>query len=125
MANSVIDLDLYNGALCSSGLGSWANTANLAFWNWNGINQHNTPFGDGANNRHVVFTDATGFATCLDRISFYSGSGTGFAGSGFAQGFSGGGTEIIAVPEPETYATAGILLLVGALVQWMRRKQRT
>jgi len=125
LANSVIDLDLYNGALCSSGLGSWANTANLAIWNWNGINQYNTLVGDGANNRHIVFTDATGLDTYLDRISFYSGSGTGFSGSGFAQGFSGGGTEIIAVPEPETYATAGILLLAGILVQWMRRKQRT
>jgi len=124
-ANSVIDLSGFVGTLRFSGVGSWANTANLAIWNWNGINQYNTPVGDGANNRHIVFTDATGLDTYLDRISFYSGSGTGFSGSGFAQGFSGGGTEIIAVPEPETYATAGILLLAGALVQWMRRKQRT
>jgi len=124
-ANSVIDLSGFVGTLRFSGVGSWANTANLAIWNWNGINQYNTPVGDGANNRHIVFTDATGLDTYLDRISFYSGSGTGFSGSGFAQGFSGGGTEIIAVPEPETYATAGILLFAGALLQWMRRKQRT
>jgi hypothetical protein len=106
-------------------VGSWAAGTNLAIWNWNGINQYGTPVGDGANNRHVVFANNSGLSNYLDRISFYSDSGSSFAGNGFEVGFSAGGTEIIAVPEPETYATAGILLLAGVLVQWMRRKQRT
>jgi hypothetical protein len=106
-------------------VGSWAAGTNLAIWNWNGINQYGTPVGNGANNRHVVFANNSGLSNYLDRISFYSDSGSSFAGNGFEQGFSGGGSEIIAVPEPETYATAGILLLAGVLVQWMRRKQRT
>ena len=122
-ANSTIDLAGYNGTLRFSGVGSWAAGTNLAIWNWNGINKYGTPVGDGLNNRHVVFTDATGLDTYLDRISFYSGSGTGFSGSGFAQGFSGGGTEIIAVPETETYFYA-VALLAGVVVQYLRRRAR-
>jgi fibronectin-binding autotransporter adhesin len=124
-ANSTIDLAGFTGTLRFGGVGSWAAGTNLAIWNWNGINQYGTPVGNGANNRHVVFTNNSGLSNYLDRISFYSDSGSSFAGNGFEQGFSGTGTEIIAVPEPETYATAGILLLAGVLVQWMRRKQRT
>jgi autotransporter-associated beta strand protein len=122
-ANSVIDLNGYNGTLRFAGVGSWANTANLAIWNWNGINQYGTPVGDGASNRHVVFTDATGLDSYLDRISFYSGSGTGFSGNAFEQGFSGGGTEIIAVPETETYFYA-VVLLAGVVVQYLRRRAK-
>ena len=122
-ANSVIDLDGFIGTLRFSGVGSWANSASLAIWNWNGINQYNTPVGDGANNRHVVFTNNSGLDTYLDRISFYSGSGTGFSGTGFEQGFSGGGTEIIAVPETETYFYA-VALLSGLVVQYIRRKSK-
>ena len=120
-ANSIIDLAGYNGTLRFSGVGSWAVGTNLAIWNWNGINQYGTPVGDGANNRHVVFADATGLDSYLDRISFYSGSGTGFSGNGFEQGFSGGGTEIIAVPETETYFYA-VALLGGVVVQYLRRR---
>ena len=122
-ANSIIDLAGYNGTLRFSGVGSWAVGANLAIWNWNGINQYGTPVGDGANNRHVVFADATGLDSYLDRISFYSGSGTGFSGNGFEQGFSGGGTEIIAVPETETYFYA-VALLGGVVVQYLRRRAK-
>jgi autotransporter-associated beta strand protein len=121
-ANSVIDLSGFIGTLRFSGVGSWANSANLAIWNWNGINQYNTPVGDGANNRHVVFTNNSGLDSYLDRISFYSGSGTGFAGNGFEQGFSGG-TEIIAVPETETYFYA-VALLSGLVVQYIRRRTK-
>jgi autotransporter-associated beta strand protein len=122
-ANSVIDLSGFIGTLRFSGVGSWANSANLAIWNWNGINQYNTPVGDGANNRHVVFTNNSGLDSYLDRISFYSGSGTGFSGSGFEQGFSGGGTEIIAVPETETYFYA-VALLTGLVVQYLRHRSQ-
>jgi autotransporter-associated beta strand protein len=113
-ANSVIDLAAFTGTLRFSGVGSWSNNANLAIWNWNGINSYGTPVGDGANTRHVVFTDSTGLGSYLERISFYSGSGTGFSGSGFEEGFSGGGTEIIAVPEAEAWVTAALICIIGA-----------
>jgi autotransporter-associated beta strand protein len=118
-ANSTIDLAGFTGTLRFSGVGSWANTANLAIWNWNGINQYGTPVGDGANNRHVVFANNSGLSNYLDRISFYSDSGSSFAGNGFEQGFSGGSSEIIAVPETETYF-AGILLILGATIYQLR-----
>jgi len=121
-ANSVIDLDGYAGTLRFNGVGSWAAGAILSIWNWNGINQYGTPVGDGANTRHVVFTDATGLGSYLNRISFYSGSGTGFAGTAFEQGFSGGGTEIRVVPEPGTYITAAILLAF-CFGLWVRPKR--
>ena len=114
-ANSVIDLDGFTGVLRFGGVGSWASNTTLAIWNWNGIN--------GANNRHVVFTNNSGLSNYLDRISFYSGSGSGFAGTGFEEGFSGGGTEITAVPETETYFYA-VALLAGVLVQYLRRRAR-
>jgi autotransporter-associated beta strand protein len=122
-ANSTIDLDGFTGTLRFGGVGSWSSGTTLAIWNWNGINQYGTPVGNGANNRHVVFTDATSpndLTNYLDRISFYSGSGTGFAGTSFEVGFSGGGTEIIAVPEPEVFACA-ILILLGYGISRLRR----
>jgi autotransporter-associated beta strand protein len=124
-ANSVIDLNGFTGTLRFGGVGSWAASANLQIWNWNGINQYGTPVGDGLNNRHVVFTNNAGLSSYLDRISFYSGSGSGFAGTGFEQGFSApvGSTEIIAVPEPETYLT-GIVLLASFGIYRLRSLRR-
>ena len=125
-ANSVIDLDGFSGTLRFSGVGAWASGTFLSIWNWNGINQYGTPVGDGANNRHVVFTDATGLGSYLDRISFYSGSGTGFAGTAFEEGFSGagGGTEIRVVPEPGTYITAAILLAFSVGFLWNQQRKK-
>ncbi|NDG73373.1 MAG: hypothetical protein EBY32_19125, partial [Proteobacteria bacterium] len=57
-------------------------------------------------------------------ISFYSDSGNSFVGSGFeVTGFSGGGSQIIAVPETETYFYA-VALLAGLVVQYIRRRAR-
>ena len=117
-ANSVIDLDNFTGILRFSGVGSWAANTTLAIWNWNGINQYGTPVGDGFSTRHVVFASNSGLSNYLDRISFYSGSGTGFSGNAFESSFSQSGftgSEIIAVPEPEAYATAALLLLGSAV----------
>jgi hypothetical protein len=117
-ANSVIDLDNFTGILRFSGVGSWTANTTLAIWNWNGINQYGTPVGDGSSTRHVVFASNSGLSNYLDRISFYSGSGTGFSGNAFESSFSQSGftgSEIIAVPEPEAYATAALLLLGSAV----------
>ena len=123
-ADSIINLSGYNGTLRFSGVGSWASNTSLAIWNWNGINEYGTPVGDGANNRHVVFTDATGLNSYLNRISFYSDNGNSFVGNGFEKGFSpGGGTEIAAVPEPETLVYA-IVLLAGSTLQHIRCRSK-
>jgi autotransporter-associated beta strand protein len=126
-ANSTIDLNNFTGILRFGGVGSWAPTANLAIWNWNGTPLHNPgnlPPSGGT--RHVVFASNSGLDQYLDRISFYSGSGSGFVGNAFEDSFSHStftGTEIIAVPEPETYLT-GILLILGATVQYLRHRAK-
>ena len=122
-ADSIIDLNGFSGILRFGGVGSWASGANLAIWNWNGINEYGTPVGDGVANRKIVFADNTGLSNYLDRISFYSGSNnSGFAGNAFQQSFSQSsfeGHQIIAVPEPETYLT-GVILLLGLCIYQLR-----
>jgi hypothetical protein len=122
-ADSVIDLNGFTGILRFGGVGSWASSANLAIWNWKGLNEYGTPVGDGIANRNIVFADNTGLSNYLDRISFYSGSNnSGFAGNAFQQSFSQSGFEghqIIAVPETETYIT-GVLLLLGFTIYQLR-----
>jgi hypothetical protein len=125
-ANSVIDLNNFTGILRFGGVGSWAPSANLAIWNWNGTPLHNP--GDlppSGGTRHVVFASNSGLDPYLDRISFYSGSGSGFVGNAFENSFSDpsfSGTEIIAVPEPETYLT-GVILLLGGII-YLRRQAK-
>ena len=119
-ANSIIDLNGFDGTLTFSSVGSWEDGTTLSITNWNGVNQYGTPVGSGIANRHVVFTNTSGLASYLDRISFYSGDfGQGFAGTAFEIGFTG---EIAPVPEPETWATGALLLLWTAF--WARRKYR-
>jgi len=117
-ANSIIDLNGFNGTLTFYGLGGWSDGTTLAITNWSGLNKYGTPVGSGIANRHVVFTDTSGLDSYLNRISFYSGDfGQGFAGTAFEIGFTG---QIAPVPEPETWATA-ILLLAWA-VFWAHRR---
>jgi autotransporter-associated beta strand protein len=129
-ANSTIDLDGFTGILRFGGVGSWATGANLAIWNWKGINEYGTPVGDGIANRNIVFTDAASpndLTNYLNRISFYSDSGSSFVGNAFERSFieSGftTGTEIIAVPETETYLYA-VALLAGVVIQYLRRRAK-
>jgi autotransporter-associated beta strand protein len=129
-ANSTIDLDGFTGILRFGGVGSWATGANLAIWNWKGINEYGTPVGDGIANRNIVFTDAASpndLTNYLNRISFYSDSGSSFVGNAFEKSFieSGftTGTEIIAVPETETYLYA-VALLAGVVIQYLRRRAK-
>ena len=129
-ANSTIDLNNFTGILRFGGVGSWAPSANLAIWNWKGINQYGTPVGDGVANRNIVFTNAISpndLTNYLNRISFYSDSGSSFVGNAFEQSFTqpgfATGTEIIAVPETETYITAVILLLGFGIYQLRLARQ--
>jgi len=91
----------------------------------NGSNTHTGTLGGSSqiiiNNgsSFLVIADATGLDAYLNGISFYSGSGTGLSENGFDQGFSGIGTEIIAVLETETYLLA-VALLTGLFVQYIR-----
>jgi len=122
-ANSTIDFSGFVGTLRFSGVGSWAAGANLAIWNWSGTTQYNDPINNYQNPSRLVFTNNATLSSNLANISFYSGSGSGFIGNGFERAFieSGftTGSEIIAVPEPETYLT-GVILLLGFTIYQLR-----
>ncbi len=119
-ADSIIDLDGFNGTLTFASLGAWTNNATLAITNWNGVNKYGTPVGSGIADRHVVFTDTSNLGSYLNRISFYSGDfGNGFAGTAFEMM----GGEIGPVPEPEAIVTA-VILLLGFGIYWVRRQSQ-
>jgi autotransporter-associated beta strand protein len=120
-ANSTIDFAGFSGVLRFSGVGSWAPSANLSIWNWSGTTYWGTQVNNYQTPSNLVFTTVNSTLTSnLANISFYSDNGNSFVGSGFeVSGFAGGGSEIIAVPEPETYLT-GILLLLGATIYQLR-----
>jgi autotransporter-associated beta strand protein len=120
-ADSVIDLGYGTIRLLIEDLD--LSTYTLSLFNWTG-----TVSGTGDDtDRIYVGPDLSDEA--LSKIYFYSGDyGTdSFLGSGFDLGlrqtsWNPGleGYQIIAVPEPETWATALLLLAVGGL--WMCRK---
>ena len=123
-ANSTIDFSGFGGTLRFGGIGSWATGATLAIWNWSGTTQYGTQINNYANPSNLVFSNNSTLTSNLANISFYSDSGNSFVGNGFeATGFSGGGSEIIAVPEPETLLYA-IALLAGSFVQYLRRRSK-
>jgi autotransporter-associated beta strand protein len=122
-ANSTLDFSGFVGTLRFGSIASWAAGANLAIWNWSGQTQHGTNYGTYPNSSNLVFTNNSTLSSNLANISFYSDSGITSIGSGFERGFSGGGTEIIAVPETETYFYA-VALLAGVVVQYLRRRAK-
>jgi autotransporter-associated beta strand protein len=122
-ANSTLDFSGFGGTLRFGGIGSWATGATLAIWNWSGTTQYGTQVNNYANPSNLVFTNNSTLTSNLANISFYSDSGNSFVGNGFDRGFSGGGTEIIAVPEPEVFFYA-VVLLAGLAVQYLRRRAK-
>jgi autotransporter-associated beta strand protein len=119
-ANSTIDFSGFGGTLRFGGIGSWSPGATLAIWNWSGTTQYGTQINNYANPSNLVFTNNSILTSNLANISFYSDSGNSFVGSGFeVSGFSGGGSQIIAVPETETYLT-GFLLILGFGIYQLR-----
>ena len=118
-ANSTLDFSGFVGTLRFGSIASWTTGANLAIWNWSGRTQYGTDYGTYPNSSNLVFTNNATLTNNLANISFYSDSGTTFIGSGFERGFTGSGTEIIAVPEPETYLT-GVILLLGLGIYQLR-----
>jgi autotransporter-associated beta strand protein len=123
-ANSTLDFAGFVGTLRFSGIGSWATGAKLAIWNWSGTTYWGTQVNNYANPSNLVFSNNSTLTSNLANISFYSDSGNSFVGSGFeVSGFSGGGSQIIAVPETETYFYA-VVLLAGLAVQYIRRRAK-
>jgi autotransporter-associated beta strand protein len=122
-ANSTLDFSGFVGTLRFGSIASWAAGANLAIWNWSGRTEYGTNYGTYPNSSNLVFTNNATLTNNLANISFYSDSGITSIGSGFERGFTGGGTEIIAVPETETYFYA-VALLAGIVIQYLRRRAK-
>jgi fibronectin-binding autotransporter adhesin len=117
-ANSVIDLG--TGSVVAIFADLFMGSYTLAVHNWTGTTLWNG--GTGNNTDQIYFNRALGSGE-LDRISFYSDSGSSFVGTGFQLGLgSGFQYQVIPVPEPETWLAAA-LLLVGAGVAWARGRR--
>jgi hypothetical protein len=103
--NDLINFGASNGA-------TWTGGAILSIWNWGGS------YSGGGNDQLKFGFDATALtAGQLAQISFYSGAGTGFLGTG---GFVGSSGEVVPVPEPGPLATA--LGMVGLIYGRERRR---
>jgi hypothetical protein len=121
-ADSIIDMGPGSVQILFQGLSLSSHT--LSFYNWTGSTLWNG--GTGADT-DKVFLFPTIEPGDLNNISFYSGNGgDSFLGTGFdiglkATGFSPAfGNQILPVPEPETWATA-VILLVGGMVWFLKR----
>jgi autotransporter-associated beta strand protein len=88
---------------------------NLTIHNWTG----STLWGGGdGNNADQFYIDRTLTTSELNRISFHSGlDNSSFVGTGYQLSGGSFNNEIIPVPEPETWATAALLValrLIGS-----------
>lgn len=122
-ANSIIDLGPANNIaleFADMAMGFY----NLSIYNWSGTTKWGTTYGTGTD--RIFF--GTGNYTASN-VKFYSGEvgSDSFVGNGFDMGlpattWEGGftGHYILPVPEPETWATA-VILLVGGMVWFLKR----
>jgi autotransporter-associated beta strand protein len=127
--NSVIDFANLSG-VSSLTFGSIAGlTSNsLAIYNWNGVNLWGTASTTGGDGQYTHLFDSNGTLSSaeLANISFYSGSGSGFMGTG-SFSTTGNLNEIVPVPEPEVFVAA-LLLTLGCIPlvlrsSFLRRKE--
>ena len=123
-AASVIDFAALPGisSLTFNGIRGLDSTSQLHIWNWNGTTVYGDSSITGGEGAYTHLYNSAGAsdltAAELGRISFYSGSGTGFLGTG---GFSG--IEIIPVPEPSVLVSA-LALVAGLIFSLSRRLPR-
>ena len=122
-ANSTIDLGTSStGVLIRFNSINWSNAnALLSIYNWTGTTQ--SQGGTGNNTDQVYFTNSTLSDTELQRISFYSDTGSSFVGNAFQITNGIYNREIIAVPETEAYVSA-VALLAGIVIQYLRRRSK-
>jgi hypothetical protein len=119
-ANSVIDFANLSGisSLTFSSIGGLS-TYTLSVYDWNGTTARGTTSTTGGVGQTTSLIDLGGLtASQLSNISFYSGFGTGFLGTGV---FSG--NQIIPVPEPRVVISSLFLLgwLIGSCLSGRRQ----
>jgi autotransporter-associated beta strand protein len=112
-------LDLGTGSVAAAFSNLVMGLYNLKIYNWSGT----TLWGGGnGNNTDQIYFNRTLTNSELDRISFYSSlDNNSFLGTAYQFDSGSFANEIIPVPEPSTYI-AGLILLVGAVVHFLRRR---
>ena len=113
-ANSIIDLTGTSVLHFADSSGQTWSGGTLSIWNYSGI-----PFTGNGSEQLLFGSNGSGLTQGqLDSISFYSGAGTGFLGTGgFAPGMDG---EVVPVPEPGTWMGGALAL---AAIGLMRRSK--
>jgi len=120
-ANSVIEFTNLSGSsdLYFSTFSGLSSTSSLSIYHWSG-----EPVWGGASpgdptRLYALLNDLN--SAQLGNISFYSGSGTGFLGTGTfsTSSTSGGFSEIVPIPEPAVMI-ATFLLLSTMILSWRR-----
>jgi autotransporter-associated beta strand protein len=118
-ANSTLDFGTESVVAIFSSLAM--NGYSLSVYNWTGTTLWN---GGTGNNTDQFYVNSTMGDSDLARISFYSTSfQNSFLGDGYQIMSGGFANQIIPVPEPETYATAALLLLSGVIWSWKQRQR--
>ena len=107
-ANSVIDFANLSGtSVLTFGSITGLSSYSLSIYDWNGTTYWGNTSTIGGTNQTTQLIDLSGLTQSqLNNISFYSGFGTGFLGTGI---FSG--SQIIPVPEPSVIISAVLLLI--------------
>lgn len=120
-ANSVIDFANVSGnsALYFSTFSGLSSTSSLSIYHWSGELLWGGASPGDPTRLYALLNDLN--AAQLGNISFYSGSGTGFLGTGTfsPSSTSGGFTEIVPIPEP-SITIATFLLLSTLIFSWRR-----
>jgi autotransporter-associated beta strand protein len=114
-SNSIIDLASTSVLHFADSSGqAWSGT--LSIYNYSGV-----PFTGNGSEQLLFGSNGSGLTQAqLGSISFYSGAGTGFLGTGgFAPDMDG---EVVPVPEPSTWI--GALLALGAIGFAQRKRFR-
>jgi hypothetical protein len=117
--NSIIDLG--TGSVVVHFANLFMSTYTLSIYNWTGT----TLWGGGdGNNTDQFYIDRSLTGTELNNISFYSGiDNSSFLGTAYQLSGGSFNNQVIPVPEPETYATA-LLLLLGIGIYSRREFKR-
>lgn len=112
--NSIIDFAGGDSILnfANSSGASWDSTKTLSIWNWGGSTA------GGGNDQLKFGSDSTALTSGqLAQISFFSGAGSGFLGTGQFVGSLG---EVVPVPEPSSVL---IGLAMCGLAGWRERRR--
>ncbi len=116
-SSSIIDLASGASILAFAQSNSQTWTGTLSIYNWSG-----TQITGNGTDQLIFGSNISGLTLAqLSQISFYSGAGSGFLGTGsWATDLDGEVVPLAAVPEPSTWAAAALAL---GVIAWTQRRR--